>query len=860
MLSLIPGTRLGDYEIVETLGAGAMGVVYRAHDVQLQRTVAIKVLTSHSSQDISRQQLLLEARAASALNHPGICTVHQVEHASDYEFIVMEFVDGGRLNEHIPANGLRFDLVLRYSVQIADALAHAHARGVIHRDLKSSNVLVTKAGQVKIVDFGLAKVFVQATAEAATRSNSGATDSGPMAGTLAYMAPEVLGGEQPSAGSDLWAFGVLLHEMATGTLPFTGRTSFEMTAQILRSPLSPLPPHVPASLRTIISNCLTKERSQRYQSAREVRAALEAVQSDAAIVPLVGTTIRPRSVRPLKLAGALIGAVVLAAVTWFVVSARREPSSTGGQLVQVLASERPVYQPAVSPDATMIAYVAEDNAEQFDLYVNRVAGGARVRVTNDDARETAPRFSPNGERLAFARRRPGVPHPEICVIPTFGGQLSVAVNNAGQPAWSPDGTRLAFIRPSAGRGSPTVLGVAHLDGSEERILLRGDGVYPAVRGPAWSPDGRSIVFVRGTGGVAGELWVVPAEGGEPRQVAPDPPGVFSDEPIFSADGRRIIHVSNRGGATNIWEVPVDGGAAVRLTTGSGPDESPTIARNGNVAFLNSRWRNELFLHPLRSGERLTLTRHTPYLWAPTFSPTGEELAVSRSEVDGSWHIWIVGHDGTTRQLTSGSRGEIYSTWTPDGKHVLFHEWTAPHRVWRVPREGGPPVALTPEGVDASYGAISPDGKSLAFVVTEGSEERVYIQSVANSAQRRLLRSGPASVPRWSPDGNWIAFSPDRSYYSGVFIIRADGTDERQLSSVGGWPVWWPDSRQVSFIRTASDGTQQIDIASVDGKGATAPVHLRFRGLNHPFDISRDSAWLATSDSAHVSSEIWVIQH
>ena len=275
--------------------------------------------------------------------------------------------------------------------------------------------------------------------------------------------------------------------------------------------------------------------------------------------------------------------------------------AVGGQLSRIVYSERQALEPALSPDGLMLAYVAEDQNEVFDIFVSRVAGGDRVRITNDAARESHPRFSADGNQVVFARRRPNERDPEICVVPSLGGQVSVVVANASQPVWSPDGGRLAFIRPATA-STPFVLATARLDGSDERTLVQADGVYPAMRNPAWSPDGNSIVFVRSTGGIAAELWSVPASGGALRRISNDPPTVFVDEPVFSEDGRAIIHSSNRGGATNIWSMRVDGTDPVRLTTGSGPDEAPSIDRTGRVAFINAHWRSELFVRRLSTGE------------------------------------------------------------------------------------------------------------------------------------------------------------------------------------------------------------------------------------------------------------------
>ncbi len=298
----------------------------------------------------------------------------------------------------------------------------------------------------------------------------------------------------------------------------------------------------------------------------------------------------------------------------------------------------------------------------------------------------------------------------------------------------------------------------------------------------------------------------------------------------------------------------------RLTTGPGPDSSPTVARGGDVSFLNSRWRQGLLTYDLASGQTRTLVTHSNFLWGPAFSPDGREIAFSQGEVDGAWHIWLVAAEGgSARQLTSGPLGEVYPRYTSDGQFVIYHTWDAPHRIWRAPRAGGPPVALTPPDLDARFGDVSPDRSTLAFAVTEKDSERVYTLRFGES-KPRLLTTSPASVPRWSPDGKWIAYSADCGYGDGVFLVRSDGTGERRLTETGGWPVWWPDGQRISYLTRTGDGRQQIETTNVafDG-GAGRPIPFYFNGTNFPFDFSTIGRTMATSNSVHVLDEIWLLE-
>ncbi len=276
-----PGSRLGPYEVLARIGAGGMGEVWRARDTRLERDVALKVLPAGALMDeIARARLLREARLASKLNHPHICTIHEVGEADGQVYIAMELVEGQTLSERLSGHALSVEEVLRYGQQMADALAHAHERGVVHRDFKSANVVITPEGRAKVLDFGLAKrLSGTELSEATTLSRASLTEEGTVAGTPAYMAPEQLRGLAADARSDIWALGVVLYEMATGRRPFQGKTGFELSSAIFSQEPPPLPPAVPAPLATVIERCLAKEPGARYQRGNEVRAALETIQS-----------------------------------------------------------------------------------------------------------------------------------------------------------------------------------------------------------------------------------------------------------------------------------------------------------------------------------------------------------------------------------------------------------------------------------------------------------------------------------------------------------------------------------------------------------------------------------------------------
>jgi tRNA A-37 threonylcarbamoyl transferase component Bud32 len=379
------GQTLGHYRILEPLGAGGMGVVYRARDQKLERDVALKVLPAGAlAGQTARQRFHQEALALSRLNHPHICTIYEVGEADDQTYIAMELVEGRPLHALARDDGLPVETAIRYGTQIAGALVHAHERGILHRDLKSANVIMTPDGRAKVLDFGLAKQAGEKQGEA-TRTQ-GLTEAGTVLGTLHYMAPEVLRGEPADARSDLWALGVMLYEMVSGRLPFAGQTGFETSSAILRESPASLPERVPAGLRAIIQRCLAKEAGERYQRASEVRAALEAVQSGVA----AGAAAPPARVsrrRWLGVAAAVAGLGALAVVG---IVMRGQRQAAGGPRLSMGGP------PSKNSEAN-------EYFEKAMLFLRAQSDLPRARLMLEKALELDPRF-------AEARRWYGFTH------------------------------------------------------------------------------------------------------------------------------------------------------------------------------------------------------------------------------------------------------------------------------------------------------------------------------------------------------------------------------------------------------------------------------------------------------------------
>lgn len=356
--------------------------------------------------------------------------------------------------------------------------------------------------------------------------------------------------------------------------------------------------------------------------------------------------------------------------------------------------------------------------------------------------------------------------------------------------------------------------------------------------------------------------MVPVNGGAATQFTHGVGGEANDTPQFSADGKGVVFRSNRGGAWNIWYQGLDGRGATQLTTGPGEDTSPSVARDGTIVFLNSRARTVVVLYELGTGQSKAILSDGGILWGPAFSPDSAEVVYSRGEPDGAWHLWSVAREGgTPRQLTFGKVPEIYGRYSPDGKEIYFSTWgPEPLSIRTVAREGGETRTLEDKaGTSDSYADISPDGKWLVFMRTENKVSHLFVRAADASGEARRLTASPGALPRWSLDGKWIAFSPDRGLAGGAFIVHPDGSGLKRVADRGGWPVWWPGGDKIGLQRIGPDTNAEFVVVTLATGETKVLPGLRFNGINFPFDVSRDGKWLVTTNAQHLSDEIWLLE-
>jgi serine/threonine protein kinase len=523
-----------------------MGTVYLATDVRLARRVALKFIDAGrfaSTTADGQQRLMHEARAASGLNHPNICHVYDVGGEGPDSWIAMEYLEGESLAARIRARGrLGVEQSVHIGRQLAEALAHAHGRGILHRDLKSANVVCDADGRPKILDFGIARRLVQDVANEATRPETG-PPSPAIEGTLSYMAPEAIRGQPQDERSDLWSLGVVLFEMLTGVLPFAGRNSFDIAATIMQGPPVELPDHVPVPLAHIVRRLLAREPAERYASAAETAAALETLDAPRSRVP-------ERSTGGWRgIAVAVFALVVIAAAfVWW-----RVGSNTTLQLAQqrLLSTSATAHRaPSYSPDGSMVAYVAPDQAGAQQIWVQPVDQGPAIQITAGKSNANRPRWLPSGNQILYAVAGQG-----LWTVSPLGGTPTRVIERGSNPNVSRDGSRLVYEDQRA-------IWTAAPDGSNvQQVKGVPIPLYNLPMTPALSPDGRSIAYFSAELGPNGDFWTIPVDGGTPTRLTSDlREGGW---PVWTPDGRSIVVSSARAGSRTLWQLAIDGWRAYR---------------------------------------------------------------------------------------------------------------------------------------------------------------------------------------------------------------------------------------------------------------------------------------------------------
>ncbi len=815
------GTRVGHYQILEELGSGGMGVVYKAQDTNLGRFAALKFLPDALAKNpASLERFRREARLASSLNHPNICTIYEIGEQDGRHFIAMEWLEGRPLSEVIAQKPLPTERLLGIAIPLADALDAAHSAGIIHRDIKPGNIFVTAKGRAKILDFGLA-VARRTQGGGAAPGESGSdltagtqlTSPGAAVGTVAYMSPEQVLGEELDPRSDLFSFGVVLYEMATGTQPFRGATSGAVFNAILsQSPPAPQLDAGPArKLGEIISKSLEKKRELRCQSAAELRADLERLRREMGLVSSSQTAVHEAgSRRRGSLVWAALALLVFAAGAYLLRSrfgGQSVPPMAPPKLTQLTTTESLHEFPAWSPDGKQIAYCSPVNG--FKKVFVQPPGGEPKQVTFGDADDIQPRWTPDGSAILFVRSR--MPQGKLEPGDVFGrydggdiwrldlasGKAEKWLENAINPAVSPDGKSVAVYATWAG---PARIWVVDSQGHNPQQITSESSEAVDHLEPNWSPDGKHIVFQD----VERTKFSIKVADIATHAVTALTDGRYHDlNPVWSRSGKFIYLSSDRGGGLNIWRIAVseDGrqtAAPQQVTVGSGQDVQLALAPDGHrMALAILRQNADIWRLPvspetgLPTGEPEEVVGTTREDSRGAWSPDGTQIAFN-SDRSGEMNLYVYSlADKATRQITTGPGGDFQPQWSPDGRQLgFFSSRSGNADVWVVDAAGGPPRQLTTDaGLDIN--------------------------------------------PFFSQDGAHIAFQSDRSGRLEVWVMNADGSGQRQLSKlgVGGHFLRWSRDGKGVFFRCPCGGKPQTYEAPLDG-GDPVPLNPEIAGGSH----------------------------
>ena len=828
---VLVGKQIGAYKITSLLGAGGMGEVYRAEDTRLGRTVAVKVLPRELAQDEERlHRFVREARAASALNHANVAHIYEIGQSDGLHFIAMEYVEGQSLAQKMSGQPLDLDEVLTIGVQAADALDEAHRKGIIHRDIKSANLMMTPKGQAKVLDFGLAKI-THAAGEAVGSdvSTSIHTTEGKVMGTLGYMSPEQVLGKELDGRTDLFSLGVVLYEMTTGRLPFSGNRANEVTDRILHAQpeaIARFNYDVPAELERIIRKCLEKDRERRYQLAREVRADLSGLKKEGAASewgPRVKSPDHSQDASPFSLRRRLwliAGLLVAVFGLFFFLWTRPLPAPRVLRTTQITDDGKPksnvlyaggFFGTALVTDGSRVFFNNKISPQAGQLYQVATGGGETVAIPLAISSPAGLRLldiSPDGGTLLIALHQ-GIGPSGLWIVSTLGGSARkvgdalVGDALASAAAWSPDGAKIAY-------GKENELFVANGDGSQPRKLV---SLPKQIQHLRWSPDRRHIRLTLGGLDASKSIWEVVADGSNVQPLLPgwnNPPAECCGH--WTSDGRYFVFLSTRDGVTNIWAIRErqdlfrnSGRQPVQLTTGPIHFHSLVPSRDGRQLFvLGVKMRGELVRYDASSHQ---LVSYLGGMSASLLDFTSDGQWVTyRTYPEGS--LWRSRLDGSDRlQLTFPPMRVNLPRWSPDGKLVAFCGWAAPGRpskIYVVSAAGGAPEEQIPEDVSPQYDPCwSPDGNSLAWgrvpKRVDPSIEvplAIYILNLKNRQISTVPGSQGRFHPEWSPDGRYIA-----AYHEDGHMVLFDFATQK-WTDVTDFPVeyhkWSRDGKSVLF--------------------------------------------------------------
>jgi Tol biopolymer transport system component len=843
-MALAPGTQLGPYEIVAPLGAGGMGEVYRARDPRLGREVAVKILSQSWCSDPDRlRRFEQEARAASALNHPGILVVYDVGTHDGAPYLVTELLEGGTLRERLYTGPLSLRKAVECGVQIASALAAAHDKGIVHRDLKPENIFVCRDGRAKILDFGLAKLTAPDPCDETMTSlePQDQTSMGVVMGTAGYMSPEQVRGEKADQRSDIFSFGAVLYETLSGRRAFEGPTAADRSSAILKDEPAELQAsgrNIPLSLDQIVRHCMEKNPEERFQSARDLAFHLESSSSvaDSGIAALAPAE-QKGVMRPLWwIAAVVAAAAALGAIWWF--QMRPQSPRQAVKFLRLTDFAGLEESPAFSPDGKSVAFVCDSTGSR-QIWIRLLTGGPPLQITHGAGDHLEPRWSQDSSAVIYYAPPPeGDSQGTLWEVSALGGAPRQLVSSMSGADVSHDGKRMTFFRLD---GKQMQLVVSDRDGSHERVVAQAAANF-SYREPRWSPDDNTIAYIHSRENWADDIYTVPAAGGSARQLTHD--NTLLGGLAWLPDGHRLVYSSARGSTVlylptmHLWLESLSGGDPQQLTFGEAGDENPDTDSGGRIVVSRKHMLFDIWKFPVDGApaenvsRAVRITHQTGQVQTPSLDPTDSEM-VYLSDNGGHGNLWVMRlENGETRQITfEKDAGVIMGVpiWSPDGKAITF----ATNR----PSEYGRGVG---------YWLIRPDGSGLHLGLSQGawatwsgdSKWLYYSESspIENTGSFRLMKvpveGGPALTVR-TDNARGPALAPDGSaLYYAVPLQNLNGSLDYELR------VARPESGPSSLLVRIS--------------GQRLPLWQGFQPV-----ISRDGKWLVMPLDYNLGTNIWV---